>query len=159
MLTHPSACAEGTGPASRPELNLCFPSMRVAEWALVTLPPHLPAAVRSDEDLSKMSILGMIPLVLQHWAEQADVRTLTLICVCVLIRAMWLAGAEAPIQTIDLIQVMLLLCSATWASACSASCAGSSSAVLCMLCKTQLPKASHQGCSVSGAAPVHKQQH
>ena len=94
----------------------------MAKWALITLPPHLLVAVRPDEDAVKMSILGMIPLTLQHWAE-TDVGTLMLICVYVLIRALWLAGAEVLIQTIDLIQALLLLCSAACACACSASCA------------------------------------
>ena len=85
MLTHPFACAEGTGPASGPGINAGFPGMGMAKWALITLPPHLPVAVRPDEDVAKMSILGMIPLALQNWAQQADVWTLVLVCVCVLI--------------------------------------------------------------------------
>ena len=85
MLTHPFACAEGTGLASGPGTNRCFPGMRTAEWALITLPPHLPAAERLDENVAEMSIFGMIPLALQFWAEQADVRALMLTCAYVLI--------------------------------------------------------------------------
>ena len=60
--------------------------MRMAVWALVASPPHLPVAVRPDKDVAKMSILGMIPLALQHWAEQADVwaQALLLACFCLL---------------------------------------------------------------------------
>ena len=47
--------------------------MRTAIRALVTAPPHFPAAVRLDEDSAKMSILSMVPLMLQYRAEQADV--------------------------------------------------------------------------------------
>ena len=85
MLTHPCACTEGTGPASGPGINICFPGMRTAERALITLPPNPLVAVRPDEDAAKMSVLVMIPLALQHWAEQADVRALMLICTYVLI--------------------------------------------------------------------------
>ena len=85
MLTHPFACTEGTGPAIGPVLNLCFPGMRTAKWALITLPPRLPAAVRRDENVAEMSIFDMIPLALQHWSEQADVRALMLTCAYVLL--------------------------------------------------------------------------
>ena len=46
--------------------------------ALVTAPPHLSVSVWLDEDLPKMSVLGMIPLALQHWADQADIWALLL---------------------------------------------------------------------------------
>ena len=93
MLTHLLAGAEGTGPATGPVVDTCFPGVRMAIWALITMPPHLPVAVRPDEDVALMSILGRVPLALQHWAEQADVCTLVLICL--------------------LIRALLLLCTAT----------------------------------------------
>ena len=64
-------------------------------WALVTPPPHFLPTVTLDEDVAKMSILGMVPLALQHRAEQADVWTPVLICGCVLIRSLWLLCTAA----------------------------------------------------------------
>ena len=54
-------------------------------WALITPPPNLDCSVRLDEDVPKMSILGMIPLALQHRAEQADVGAVVLIWTAVLL--------------------------------------------------------------------------
>ena len=62
----------------------------MAIWALIASPPHLPAAVRPDEDVAKVSILGTVPLALQQWAEQADVWALLLTCAFVLLCVMWM---------------------------------------------------------------------
>ena len=59
--------------------------MRVAVRALIASPPRLSCSVRLDEAVGEMSILGMIPLALQQWAEQADVRALPLADASVLI--------------------------------------------------------------------------
>ena len=66
-------------------------------------PRHPPFGVRSDDDVAKVSILGMVPLMLQHWAEQADVWTLLLICLCVLVQALQLVGAAMRARTVVLI--------------------------------------------------------
>ena len=50
--------------------------MRMSIWALVTCPPNLPAIFDGDDDVAKVSVLVMVPLPLQYWAEEADVRPL-----------------------------------------------------------------------------------
>ena len=44
-------------------------------WALVTAPPHTQTAAGCDLPASQDLIFGMMPLPLQLWPEQADVRT------------------------------------------------------------------------------------
>ena len=85
VLTHFFVGTEGAGRAPRPEINTSFPGMRMAGGALVTAPPHLSCSVRLDEDMPKMTVFGMIPLVLQYWTEQTDVWVLLLACACALI--------------------------------------------------------------------------
>ena len=85
MLTHSLACTERAGCASGSVSHTRFPSMRMAIGALIASPPHLSVSVRLDDDLLKMGVLGMIPLELQHWAEQADVWALLQACACALI--------------------------------------------------------------------------
>ena len=85
VLTCSFVCTEGAGSAIGSVPNSCFPLMSMAMWALVTSPPHPLLGVRFDEDAAKMTILGMVPLQLQQWAEQADVRALLPANACVLI--------------------------------------------------------------------------
>ena len=67
--------------------------MRMAIRALVTAPPHLSVSVRLDEDVAVVNILGVMPLALQHWAEQADVWTLLLIRAVLLLGTATCPGA------------------------------------------------------------------
>ena len=87
VLTHSLVYAEGAGSANGSVCNARFPDMRMAVRALIATPPCLSCSVRLNEDVrsSKMSVLSMIPLELQHWAEQADVWALLLACACVLV--------------------------------------------------------------------------
>ena len=94
MLTCSFVCTEGTRSAIRSVSNTSFPHMRLAIWALITAPPHLSVTVRLDQDVVKMHILDMMPLALQHWAEQADVWALPLADACVLI---WGVGLMKPV--------------------------------------------------------------
>ena len=77
--------------------------MRMAIWALIASPPHLSCSVRLDEDVAKMGISGMIPLALQHWAEQTDVWAMLLACAHVLIQALQLVGAAVVARPVALI--------------------------------------------------------
>lgn len=54
--------------------------MGMAIWALITLPPDLAMTVGPDDCAAKVSIPGMIPLAMQQWAEEADVRARQLVC-------------------------------------------------------------------------------
>ena len=85
VLTHSLVCAEGAGYAKGSVCNARFPDMRMAVRALIASPPCLSCSVRLYADVPKMSVLSIIPLELQHWAEQADVWALLLACACVLI--------------------------------------------------------------------------
>ena len=85
MLTHSFVGTERAGRATGSGIYTRFPDMRMAVGALGTAPPHLSVTVRLNEGAAKMSIFGTMPLALQHWAEQADVWTLLLICVCALV--------------------------------------------------------------------------
>ena len=64
MLTDIFAGTEGAVCASRPVRHCCFPFVRMAVWALITLPPNLSATVSCDHNVAKVSISGMIPLAL-----------------------------------------------------------------------------------------------
>ena len=52
--------------------------MRMTIWTIRACPMHLPMAVWGDEYVAQVSIFGLVPLLLQLWAEQADVWTLLL---------------------------------------------------------------------------------
>ena len=52
--------------------------MRMTIWTIRARPMHLPMAVWGDEYVAQVSICGMVPLLLQLWAKQADVWTLLL---------------------------------------------------------------------------------
>ena len=74
MLADFSICAEG---AIRPACSATycgFPHMRVAVWTLITLPPHLLAAVGCDGDAAQVSVLAVVPLLLHCESELTDVR-------------------------------------------------------------------------------------
>ena len=47
--------------------------MQVAIWALLTCPEHFFVALWSDENVAKVAICSMIPLLLQDWIQEADV--------------------------------------------------------------------------------------
>ena len=47
--------------------------MWMATWTLTAGPPDLDVSLRLDDDVANVSVVGMIPLALQKWAEEADV--------------------------------------------------------------------------------------
>ena len=44
----------------------------MAIWTLTAGPPDLGVGLWLDDNVAKVSIVGMIPLALQKWAEEAD---------------------------------------------------------------------------------------
>jgi len=52
--------------------------MGMTIWTIRACPMHLLPAFWGDVDTAQVSVLGMVPLLLQLWAEQADVWTLLL---------------------------------------------------------------------------------
>ena len=79
VVANSSTCTVGAACAARPAVNSCLPIVSMAIWALVAFPPHFLAAARLDENVAKMSILAVIPLAAQQWAEQAKVWALLLL--------------------------------------------------------------------------------
>ena len=51
----------------------------MAIWTLTTGPPDLAIGLWLDDNIAKVSIVGMIPLALQKRAEEADVWTCLII--------------------------------------------------------------------------------
>ncbi len=78
MLTHFPASAEWAAIILCSACHLGLPLMRMTIWTLRACPAHLPMAVWGDEYVAQVSICGMVPLLLQFWAKQADVWTLLL---------------------------------------------------------------------------------
>ncbi len=52
--------------------------MGMTIWTIRACPMHLSPAVWGDVDIAQVSVLGVVPLLLQLWAELADVWTLLL---------------------------------------------------------------------------------
>ncbi len=52
--------------------------MGMTIWTIRAYPMHLSPAVWGDVDIAQVSVLGVVPLLLQLWAELADVWTLLL---------------------------------------------------------------------------------
>ena len=68
-------CAERTLTVhALPERDLGLPLMRQSTGTLVTCPPDKPTAGSLNLYVSQASILGMMPLLLKLWFQQADVR-------------------------------------------------------------------------------------
>jgi len=78
MLTHFPASAEWAAIILCSACHLSLPLMGVTIWTVRACPVHLPMAVWGDEYVAQVSICGMVPLLLQLWAKQADVWTLLL---------------------------------------------------------------------------------
>ena len=53
-------------------IDRCFPQVQKPVWALITIPEGFAVAVRSDDDVAKVSVLVMVPLSLQTGLETAD---------------------------------------------------------------------------------------
>jgi len=49
------------------------PFMWESTWTLITHPPNPNVAVRLDNDVSQVKVLGMVPLLLDLWPEEADI--------------------------------------------------------------------------------------
>lgn len=75
MLTKSFVGAVRTTCAIGSVTNFCLPLMRVVIWALIAYPPDLPAVFGCHDDVAKVVIPGGMPLMLQQWAELADVCT------------------------------------------------------------------------------------
>ena len=78
MLANLPVCTEGTPSAlppfpARPATWPCQPFVWVAIWTLVTRPPDLGVGLGLDDIVTKVSVVGMIPLALQKHAKEADV--------------------------------------------------------------------------------------
>ena len=56
----------------------------MAIWTLVACPPHFPAAAWLDDNTCQVGVPGRMPLQLQYWIEEAEVRLLLLSCVAAL---------------------------------------------------------------------------
>ena len=52
--------------------------MGMTIWTIRACPMHLSPAVWGDVDIAQVSVLGVVPLLLQLWAELADVWNLLL---------------------------------------------------------------------------------
>ena len=59
--------------AIRSVLYTCCPDVWLSSWALVTLPHSLDATLWLDPDCTQLHVPLYIPLLLQLWAEHADV--------------------------------------------------------------------------------------
>ena len=77
----------------------------MAIWALCAGPPDLDVGLGLDDNVAKVSIVGMIPLALQKWAEEADVWA------CLLIRAKSCGGIQSELRQTAL--YLKLYCKAT----------------------------------------------
>ena len=53
--------------------NACSPDVRLSSWALVTLPHGPDVTLRLECDWPQVHVSLNIPLMLQFWAEHADV--------------------------------------------------------------------------------------
>ena len=72
------ASTEGAAfsPASRSAVDGALSLVREAKGAAATGPPYLLLAAKCDDNVSKVSVLSVVPLVLQLWAQLTDVRSL-----------------------------------------------------------------------------------
>jgi len=57
-----------------PFIDAGQPFMRQPTWALVTAPPHAQITADCDLPVSQMLIFGTMPLRLQLWPQEADIR-------------------------------------------------------------------------------------
>ena len=78
VLTHFLAFAEWGAIILCSVCHLGLPLMGMTFWTIRACPMHLSLAVWGDVDVAPVSILSMVPLLLQLWAEPADVWTLLL---------------------------------------------------------------------------------
>ena len=84
VLTDLPVCTEGATTTSpplpaRPAVWCCQPLVWMAIWTLIAGPPDLGVDLGLDDNVAKVSIVGMVPLALQKWAEEANVWALLLI--------------------------------------------------------------------------------
>ncbi len=56
-----------------PVIDSGRPFVQKPTWTLITAPPHAQVTAGSDLLVSQVLILGMMPLPLQLWPQQADV--------------------------------------------------------------------------------------
>ncbi len=96
MLTHSFAYAEWTISIVCSVVNSSLPLMGMTIWTIRACPMHPSFGVWGDVNIAQVSILGMVPLLLQLWAEQADVWTLLLFGL--LADEMSLLGSCVPYQ-------------------------------------------------------------
>jgi len=78
MLTHSFAYAEWTISIVCSVVHSSLPLMGMTIWTIRACPMHPSFAVWGDVNIAQVSVLSMIPLLLQLWAEPADVWTLLL---------------------------------------------------------------------------------
>lgn len=72
-MTHSFASAEWTAIILCSVVHLGLPLMGMTFWTIRAYPVHLSLAVWGDVDVAPVSVLSMVPLLLQLWAEPADV--------------------------------------------------------------------------------------
>ena len=53
--------------------HFCCPDMWLPSWTLVTLPNSLDATIWLDLDCTQVHVPVNVPLLLQFWAEHADI--------------------------------------------------------------------------------------
>jgi len=78
VLTHFLAFAEWAAIILCSVCHLGLPLMGMTIWTIRACPMHLSPAVWGDVDIAQVSVLGVVPLLLQLGAEPADVWTLQL---------------------------------------------------------------------------------
>ena len=59
--------------ASTPAVDSALPLVRQTNRAAVTDPQNLPVAARFNGNIAKVSVLAVVPLALQLWAELTDI--------------------------------------------------------------------------------------
>jgi len=62
-----------------PVIHSSHPFMCKSTGTLIAHPPHIQGAGRLDDDISQVKILGMMPLLLDSWPEEADIWS-TMLC-------------------------------------------------------------------------------
>jgi len=107
VLTPSFAVAEWTAIILCSVVHLGLPLMGMTFWTTRACPMHLSLAVWGDVDIAPVSVLSMVPLLLQLWAEPADVWTLLLSGL--LTNEMSLLGSCSPYQP----TACLVCCSAS----------------------------------------------
>ena len=78
MGAHSRTRAERAACAVCSVIYSCCPAVLMPIRTLVADPVDFASGLRLDEDVDEVSILFMVPLALQQWAEQADVWALPL---------------------------------------------------------------------------------